>query len=128
MYMGMSMEWDHSTAQHILCLKGRQGGGGGAGHFHAAQMRSPVLFLCTHRSLFAQKMNQGWVVPKQEGTNAQCLTKWVPPIKGGPQFLVHNEANRQPMVNQQLDSCPASTTTMKNPIQWKKLRRFGSRW
>ena len=24
------------------------------------------------------------------------------------------------MINQQLNSCPASTTTVKNPILWKK--------
>ena len=28
------------------------------------------------------------------------------------------------MVSQQLNSCPASTTTMKNPILWKKIRAF----
>ena len=28
------------------------------------------------------------------------------------------------MVNQQLNSCPASTTTMKNPIVWKKNQAF----
>ena len=28
------------------------------------------------------------------------------------------------MVNQQLNSCPTSTTTMKNPILWKKNQAF----
>ena len=28
------------------------------------------------------------------------------------------------MVNQQLNNCPASTTTMKNPIFWKKNQAF----
>ena len=37
---------------------------------------------------------------------------------------MHNEANRLPTVNQQLNSCPASTTTMKNPILWKKIQAF----
>ena len=45
-----------------------------------------------------------------------------PPNKGGTP--VHNEANRQPTVNQQLNSCPASTTTMKNPILWEKIQAF----
>ena len=28
------------------------------------------------------------------------------------------------MVNQQLNTCPASTPTMKNPILWKKSQAF----
>ena len=56
----------------------------------------------------------------QERGEAVRKKKWQ--TKGGPQFPVHNEANRQPTVNQQLNSCPASTTTMKNPILWKKIQ------